>query len=135
MCGIGGIYNFNHRPVQRSQLEKMNNKMIHRGPDDEGYFCDGNIGIGIRRLAIIDIEGGHQPVSNEDASVKLVMNGEIYNYVEIRKELISRGHVFSTNSDAEVLVHLYEEEGKMSVHKLNGMFAFILWDKNKNLLW
>ena len=103
----------------------------HRGPDDEGVYIDGGCGIGMRRLSIIDLSTGHQPVSNEDGSVWVVFNGEIYNYQELRADLIRRGHRFSTNSDTETLVHLYEEKGADGLALLRGMFAFCIWDSKK----
>lgn len=135
MCGICGIYNFNGQLVQKEDLQKMNQQMIHRGPDDQGILVDGQVGIGMRRLSIIDLAGGHQPVYNEDKTIAVVLNGEIYNYIELTKELKGRGHKFYTNSDTEVLAHLYEEYGINIVEQLNGMFAFALWDKKKNELY
>lgn len=112
----------------------MNNKMVHRGPDDCGYYLDDNVGLAMRRLSIIDLEKGHQPIFNEDGSIAVVNNGEIYNYVELRAKLISNGHVFNTNSDTEVIVHLFEDKGADCVDELNGMFAFAIWDGNKKEL-
>jgi asparagine synthase (glutamine-hydrolysing) len=129
MCGICGIYNFEKREaVSRPDLEKMNNRLTHRGPDDEGYHIDNEIGLAMRRLSIIDVEGGHQPVCDEKGKIWLVLNGEIYNYRELRAELSARGHKFKTKSDSEVIVHLYEEKGIDCVKELRGMFAFALWD-------
>jgi asparagine synthase (glutamine-hydrolysing) len=135
MCGIFGIVNFDEKPVLKESLKIMSDKMIHRGPDDEGMLIDDNVGIGMRRLSIIDIEKGHQPISNEDSDIHIVLNGEIYNYKELRQDLIQQGHKFSTNSDVEVLVHLYEEYGYESIEKLNGMFAFILYDQKNKKVW
>lgn len=135
MCGICGIYRFDYKAIDKNVLVEMNNKMIRRGPDDEGYLIDNNIGLAMRRLSIIDIHGGRQPISNETGTIHIVLNGEIYNYVELRKNLINKGHRFKTETDTEVIVHLYEDEGMDSVHQLNGMFAFALWDKKKDLLW
>lgn len=109
-------------------LRAMNTTLAHRGPDDEGYYVDGPVGLAMRRLSIIDLSGGHQPIANEDDSVWIVFNGEIYNYPEIREELLSAGHRFRTNSDTEVILHLYEEMGEACVTRLNGMFAFAVWD-------
>ena len=103
----------------------------HRGPDDEGIYTDGPCGIGMRRLSIIDLNTGHQPISNEDGTVWVVFNGEIYNYQELRQDLISKGHRFRTNSDTETLIHLYEEEGTDGLHRLRGMFAYCIWDSRK----
>ena len=139
MCGITGIVNFNGKPVDAEVLRKMNNLLIHRGPDDEGYFikeANGgvNAGLGMRRLSIIDLETGSQPIFNEDKSIVVVCNGEIYNFHDLREELAGKGHVFKTKSDTEVLAHLYEEHGTDCLHKLNGMFAFAIWDTNKQFL-
>lgn len=135
MCGICGIINFDNRPVDPADLKKMNEKMLHRGPDDEGYFCLDNVGLAMRRLSIIDLDGGRQPIANEDDSIWVVMNGEIYNYLELRRELISRGHKFKSSSDTEVIVHLYEEKGRDCVQDLNGMFSFAISDtRNMTLL-
>ncbi len=134
MCGINGILNFNGRPLMVDDLQGMNAKMIHRGPDDDGYYTDGNMGLAMRRLSIIDLQGGHQPISNESGRIWVVLNGEIYNYIELRKELESRGHLFKTKSDTEVLVHLYEDMGEQCLNKLNGMFTFAIWDSYKKEL-
>jgi len=106
----------------------MTTLMLHRGPDDDGYYFNDDIGLGIRRLAIIDIEGGHQPILSEDGRYVVILNGEIYNYIELRQMLIRKGHVFKTDSDTEVIVHLFEEKGAECVSALNGMFAFTVWD-------
>jgi len=126
-------------PVDRGVLTQMTRALRHRGPDDEGFFVasyDGGVavGLGFRRLAIIDLATGNQPIANEDASVQVVYNGEIYNYRELRAELESRGHRFATNADTEVIVHLYEELGRRCVERLNGMFAIALWDERERLL-
>ena len=113
----------------------MCDQIRHRGPDDEGYHLDGACGIGMRRLSIIDLHSGHQPISNEDESVWVVFNGEIYNYQGLRQDLIRRGHRFKTNSDTETLLHLYEEEGVAGIAKLRGMFAYAIWDaRDRSLL-
>ena len=112
----------------------MNRTMVHRGPDDEGYHVSGPIGLAMRRLSIIDLESGEQPIANEDESIWIVFNGEIYNYPELRQELISKGHTLRTHSDTEVIVHLYEELGDDCVCRLNGMFGFALWDANRRRL-
>jgi len=132
MCGICGIYDLNSLSVDKNTLKQMCSVITHRGPDDIGLFLDDNIGLGMRRLRIIDIEGGHQPVHNEDESVWIVFNGEIYNYRELRASLEQKGHIFYTHSDTEVIVHLYEEFGDKCLNELNGMFAFAIWDSRKN---
>jgi asparagine synthase (glutamine-hydrolysing) len=134
MCGIAGIFGINGQPVHQRELELMCNALIARGPDDAGYYVDGDIGLSMRRLSIIDLEGGHQPVTNEDGTIKVVLNGEIYNYRDLRRDLQAQGHVFRTTSDTEVIVHLYEEYGVACVERLRGMFAFALWDENKREL-
>src|SRR3984957_12306485 len=112
----------------------MADTIAHRGPDDEGYHVSGPIGLGFRRLSIIDLATGHQPLSNEDGTVWIVFNGEIYNYQELRAFLQGKGHVFKTQTDTEVIVHLYEEFGEDCVEKLRGMFAFAIWDERKESL-
>jgi asparagine synthase (glutamine-hydrolysing) len=136
MCGICGKLEFSHgAKVSPSLIKAMADTIVHRGPDDEGFHVSGQIGLGFRRLSIIDLRGGHQPLSNEDGSVWVIFNGEIYNYQELRKRLLEKGHIFRTNTDTEVLVHLYEEHGEGMVQQLRGMFAFALWDEpNKSLL-
>jgi len=128
MCGISGIFDRSGRPVDRDILQRMTNAMTHRGPDGVGFFVDQEAGLGHRRLSIIDIEGGAQPISNEDDSLQVVFNGEIYNFVELRNELIGLGHHFKTRTDTEVIIHAYEEWGAESLNRLNGMFAFAIWD-------
>ncbi len=129
MCGICGIYLLESGAVaDRALLERMNRTMIHRGPDDEGYYISGPVGIAMRRLSIIDLESGYQPICNEDKTLWIVFNGEIYNYPELRSELTAKGHIFRSRSDTEVIVHLYEEMGDDCVSRLNGMFAFAIWD-------
>jgi asparagine synthase (glutamine-hydrolysing) len=120
--------------VSPALIKAMTDTIVHRGPDDEGYYVSGLIGLGFRRLSIIDLAGGHQPLSNEDGTVWIVFNGEIYNYQELRKFLLTRGHVFRTKSDTEVIVHLYEELGQACVEKLRGMFAFAIWDERRGSL-
>ena len=134
MCGISGIYERTGKPVDKSLLERMTSTLQHRGPDDQGYFSDGVIGLGHRRLSIIDVEGGSQPIGNEDGSLQVVFNGEIYNFIELRKELEAAGHIFNTRSDTAVIVHGYEQWGVNCVNRFNGMFAFALWDKHKRSL-
>ncbi len=133
MCGIAGQLLFaGDAPLSR--IRAMCDTIRHRGPDDEGFHVDGPCGIGMRRLSIIDLNTGHQPISNEDGSLWVVFNGEIYNYKELRQDLISRGHRFKTNSDTETLLHLYEEFGPDGVSKLRGMFAYAIWDSRQRLL-
>ena len=127
MCGIAGYYS-NRAPADARMVEAMCDQIRHRGPDDSGVYVNGGCGIGMRRLSIIDLSSGHQPMSNEDDSIWAVFNGEIYNFQELRQELIKQGHRFKTNSDTEVLVHLYEQEGPQGIAKLRGMFAFAIWD-------
>lgn len=134
MCGIAGILGMQGQKVDFQELQAMCDVIVHRGPNDEGYFLDDHIGMGMRRLSVIDLETGQQPVSNKNGSVHVVMNGEIYNYKELRHDLKSQGHVFQTEGDTEVIVHLYEEYGAECVHKLRGMFAFSLWDSNLHRL-
>jgi asparagine synthase (glutamine-hydrolysing) len=129
MCGICGKLAFDGRETIAPGLVKAMAKTIaHRGPDDEGYYFSGPVALGFRRLSIIDLKSGHQPLSNEDGSIWIVFNGEIYNYQELRTFLLSRGHVFKTRTDTEVIVHLYEELGAECLQKLRGMFAFAIWD-------
>jgi len=136
MCGICGILNLRPEvPADRPLLERMNSLLIHRGPDDEGYYVAGPVGLAQRRLAIIDLEGGHQPLSNEDGTLWITCNGEVYNYRELTAELAGRGHRFGTRSDTEAILHAYEEYGLGALPRLNGMFAFALWDgRNRRLL-
>jgi asparagine synthase (glutamine-hydrolysing) len=135
VCGIAGKLNADRtRPVDEGLVRIMCQTLVHRGPDDEGVYTDGPVGLGMRRLSIIDLSGGRQPISNEDGTVWVVFNGEIYNYRDWRRTLEARGHRFSTNSDTEVIVHLYEEYGDEFVQHLRGMFAIALWDKRREAL-
>jgi asparagine synthase (glutamine-hydrolysing) len=135
MCGIAGILEFGEDGhVDSSVLRRMCDVMAHRGPDDDGFFTEGKIGLGIRRLSIVDLATGHQPIGNEDASVQIVFNGEIYNHRILREQLITRGHRFRTQSDTEAIVHLYEEYGRDCVQHLRGMFAFAIWDAKRKSL-
>jgi asparagine synthase (glutamine-hydrolysing) len=135
MCGICGVYSYNSsEPVDRDVLEGMLTRIRHRGPDEEGMHVDGGVGLGSRRLSIIDLSGGTQPIYNEDRTVVVVFNGEIYNYRELRSALERRGHTLATSSDTEVIVHLYEEAGDDCVQELRGMFAFALWDARRKRL-
>lgn len=133
MCGIAGIYNPGGA-ADEALLRRMTNAMVHRGPDNEGYYLRPPIGLGMRRLSIIDLEGGRQPIGNEDGTLQIVFNGEIYNYRELQVELTAHGHRLATRSDTEVIVHLYEEFGAGCLNRLNGMFAFALWDANREEL-
>ena len=137
MCGIAGFAGFNDRlsSDERARvLDQMCRVIRHRGPDDQGTFVADGVGLGMRRLSIIDLAGGHQPMSGEDASVTVVFNGEIYNYRELQRELEARGHRFQTHSDTETIVHAYEEYGAAAVERLRGMFAFAVWDSSKREL-
>ena len=135
MCGICGIFHPERtRRVNRDLLAGMNQQIVHRGPDDDGFFVEENVGLAMRRLSIIDIQTGHQPLSNEDGNVWIVFNGEIYNHQDLRKDLESRGHRYRTKSDTETIVHLYEEYGSECVEHLRGMFAFAIWDRRKRRL-
>lgn len=134
MCGIAGILYFDERKPDLSVLKRMTDVIVHRGPDDSGFWTEPGIGLGFRRLSIIDLKEGHQPLCNEDESVWIVFNGEIYNYKTLREQLIQRGHVFKTHCDTEVIVHLYEEYGEDCVKQLRGMFGFAIWDRKKRQL-
>src|SRR5215467_870729 len=135
MCGICGQYNFvTGAPVDAQAIKRMADAIAHRGPDDEGQYIAGSIGLGFRRLSIIDLEGGHQPMSDDDGSVWVVFNGEIYNFPELKSELQSHGHVFRTNSDTEVIVHGYKQWGNDVLQHLNGMFGLAIWDEKKRQL-
>jgi asparagine synthase (glutamine-hydrolysing) len=135
VCGICGKLNFDHeKNVSPALLKAMADSIHHRGPDDEGYYNSGPVGLGFRRLSIIDLNTGHQPISNEDGTVWIVFNGEIYNYQELRRDLQARGHVFKTQTDTEVIVHCYEEFKEKCVEKLRGMFAFAIWDEREKTL-
>ncbi len=136
MCGIFGVYNFDGKKIDKDRFIESNNKLAHRGPDGEDYYWDDSysLALGHRRLSIIDIEGGNQPMCNEDEKVWITFNGEIYNFKELRYELISKGHTFKSNCDTEVIIHLYEEFGTECVKKLNGIFAFCIWDKRNRSL-
>jgi len=135
MCGICGQYNFESQaPVSRDELRAMTKSIVHRGPDDEGYYFDGPIGLGFRRLSIIDLAGGHQPMSDQEESVWVVFNGEIYNFRELRSELQDHGHIFRTASDTEVILHGYKQWGNGVLDHLNGMFGLAIWDVRKQRL-
>src|SRR5579862_2282690 len=134
MCGIAGIANTSREGVDAAAIQRMCRTIAHRGPDDEGIFVKGPAGLGMRRLSIIDLGGGHQPIFNEDKTVWIVFNGEIYNFLELRPELEKLGHRFSTDTDTEVIIHLYEEFGNDCVQKLRGMFAFAIYDQRHRKL-
>src|SRR5436309_1468421 len=135
MCGICGQYNFGDQtPVLRQNIEKMTKTLVHRGPDDEGYYFSGPLGFGFRRLSIIDLAGGHQPMSDAEESVWVIFNGEIYNFPELRSELESKGHRFRTRSDTEVIVHGYKQWGTDVFNHLNGMFGLAIWDVRQERL-
>jgi asparagine synthase (glutamine-hydrolysing) len=135
MCGIVGIFEQQRRDIVTAELvHKMNETIVHRGPDDEGIYTGPGIGLGFRRLSIIDLQGGHQPISNEDGTIWVMLNGEIYNYRDLRRDLEQRGHRFATRSDTESIVHLYEEFGEDCFAKLRGMFAIALWDSRERRL-
>jgi len=135
MCGIAGILEFDRGArANAAALREMCRVITHRGPDDEGFYTDGAAGIGMRRLSIVDVKGGHQPLSNEDGTLWIVFNGEIYNHLALREQLIARGHRYVTNSDTETVIHLFEEYGADCVNHLRGMFAFAIWNRNTKTL-
>jgi asparagine synthase (glutamine-hydrolysing) len=135
MCGISGIWNHKSgQAVEMQRLRLITDLLAHRGPDGEGFHISNALGLGHRRLSIVDLEGGHQPISNEDGSVWVICNGEIYNFPELRHELEQRGHIFRTRSDTEAIVHLYEDLGESCFERLRGMFALALWDARKQQL-
>ena len=135
MCGIAGILEFGRGArANPAALREMCRVISHRGPDDEGFYSDGSAGIGMRRLSIVDVAGGHQPISNEDGSLWIVFNGEIYNHLALREQLIVRGHRYNTHSDTETVIHLFEEYGADCVQHLRGMFAFAIWNRNTKTL-
>src|SRR6266852_5131915 len=135
MCGIAGILEFGRDDrADSAALRNMCQIMAHRGPDDDGFYTDGPAGIGMRRLSIVDLATGHQPISNEDGSLWIVFNGEIYNHLSLREQLIARGHSYRTHSDTETIIHLFEEYGRDCVQHLRGMFAFAIWDRNRKAL-
>ena len=134
MCGIAGIVGRHREVIDAADVRRMCHTLVHRGPDDEGIYTRGPVGLGMRRLSVIDLSSGHQPIHNEDKSVWVTCNGEIYNFPELRKELESRGHCFYTHCDTEVIVHLYEEMGTDCVTKLRGMFALALYDERREKL-
>src|SRR5205809_4880142 len=135
MCGICGQFNFaRNEPVEPATIRRMTGTIVHRGPDDEGYFISGPVGLGFRRLSIIDLAGGHQPMSDAEETVWVIFNGEIYNFKELRSELEGLGHSFRTKSDTEVIIHGYKEWGTEVLNHLNGMFGLAIWDVEKKRL-
>src|SRR5712664_470448 len=135
MCGIVGIVNLDPREtVDEALLKRMRDVLRHRGPDGEGLWAEGPVGLGHRRLAIVDVAGGYQPLPNEDESAWIVYNGEIYNHAALRPGLEARGHRYRTRSDTETILHLYEEEGERCVEQLQGMFSFAVWDRARRRL-
>jgi len=135
MCGIAGIVHFaKDLQVDTQALRQMCAVMVHRGPDDDGFYTQGRVGLGMRRLSIIDLAAGHQPISNEDGTLWIVFNGEIYNHVTLRAQMQARGHRYRTHSDTETILHLYEEYGRKCVHYLRGMFAFAIWNSSQRIL-
>jgi asparagine synthase (glutamine-hydrolysing) len=134
MCGICGIFDFKSRPVDSNLLNKMSTALRHRGPDGHGAYVQGPVGMGHRRLSIIDLDAGRQPMTNEDETLQIVFNGEIYNFVELREELKQSGHIFKTQCDTEVILHGYEQWGTACVKRFNGIFAFALWDSRRKEL-
>ena len=135
MCGIAGILEFGRDTrANAAALREMCRVITHRGPDDEGFYTDGPAGIGMRRLSIVDVAGGHQPLTNEDGTLWIVFNGEIYNHLALREQLIARGHRYTTHSDTETVIHLFEEYGADCVQHLRGMFAFAIWNRNTKTL-
>jgi len=135
MCGFVGEFNFNETKINENILRGMRDCLRHRGPDDSGIYCDKSIGLGFRRLSILDLTPtGHQPMSNEDGTIWIVFNGEIYNFQELRPSLEKKGHKFKSYTDTETIIHLYEEEGEQCIQKLRGMFAFAIWDSRREQL-
>src|ERR1700726_5082356 len=134
MCGIAGMLKTRPGVVEAATVHRMCQTIVHRGPDDEGIYARGPVGLGMRRLSIIDLAGGKQPIHNEDKSVWLVFNGEIYNFPELKRELESLGHVFRTKSDTEVIIHGYKQWGDDVLNHLNGMFGLAIWDARKERL-
>jgi Asparagine synthase (glutamine-hydrolyzing) len=135
MCGIAGILNLDGAlKVDNPVLQKMTHLLHHRGPEEKGLYIDDTIALAQSRLSIIDLSGGIQPIHNEDKSLWIVFNGEIFNYPDLREYLKSKGHKFYTKTDTEVILHLFEEEGINCIHKLNGQFALAIWDRYKKLL-
>src|SRR2546422_3110805 len=135
MCGLSGFVSLNHRPADEAVVRRMTATLRHRGPDDEGYYVEGPVALGHRRLNIIDLDTGRQPIANETGTVHAMLNGEIYNYRSLAADLHARGHRFTTSSDTEVIVHAWEEFGEDCVTRFNGMFALVLWDAERQTLY
>ena len=137
MCGINGFLQFDNK-FKTNEIEKiikkMNKSIISRGPDDEGIYINKNIGLGMRRLSIIDLKTGNQPIFNEDGSMVIIFNGELYNYKDLKIDLINKGHLFKTTTDTEVVLHAYEEYGEKSFNFIKGMYAFSIYDINEEKL-
>src|SRR5690349_18341374 len=134
MCGIAGIVSVRGAPPSGAELQRMCAALTHRGPDEQGLYVGAGVGLGLQRLSIIDLTAGRQPVRNEDGTVVVVLNGEIYNFKDLRRLLEQDGHTFRTATDTEVIVHLYEDYGPDCVRFLRGMFAFALWDERAKTL-
>src|SRR2546423_7545273 len=134
MCGIVGIVNLDRRAACGELLARMNEAIRHRGPDEEGAYLERHVGLAMRRLAIIDLKGGQQPITNEDGTCHIVYNGEVYNYRELKTRLENLGHVFKTDCDTETVLHAYEEYGADCPKHLRGMFAFAIWDERRQEL-
>ncbi len=134
MCGICGISYSDNQTPEKSLLQKMTQAIVHRGPDSDGFYTSAGIGLGMRRLAIIDVAGGDQPIPNEDESLWIIFNGELHNFPELYTDLVKRGHEFRTRTDSECILHLYEEYGDECVQHLRGQAAFALWDSKKQKL-
>ena len=134
MCGITGFVNGSGERADQGILERMNRAIIHRGPDEDGFYVKDNLGMAMRRLSIIDLASGQQPIRNEDGTKWIVYNGEVYNYQELRNGLLERGHRLYTSSDTETVIHLYQEFGADCLQRLRGMFAFAIWDESDRSL-
>ena len=134
MCGLVGFIDRDIQYDPQTVVRAMADRIVHRGPDSDGYFCEGGAGLGFRRLSIIDLSGGDQPIFNEDGKLLINLNGEIYNYRELRAELTAKGHVFRTKADTEVILHGYEEWGQALLPRLRGMFAFVIYDRRSHRL-
>ena len=134
MCGLVGFIDNRSKAEKKKIIKSMSDKIIHRGPDGEGFFVDNSIAMGFRRLSIIDLEGGNQPLYSEDENLVINFNGEVYNYKELREDLIEKGHIFKTEADTEVVLHGYEEYGTDILKKLRGMYGFAIWNRKEQEL-